>query len=93
MTTTQHAWPRVREIVDEYLRQRMDGIFSALFSPYGFAVRRSNIAYNRTSWLKLLRGGVGLHTRHQTNAERGSSSFTRRSFSPNADAIYAGYVD
>jgi uncharacterized protein len=39
MTTTERSLGRVEEIVDEYLRLGLDGIFLRPLSPYGFAVK------------------------------------------------------
>src|SRR4029077_20050426 len=39
MTTTEGSLGRVAEIVDEYLRLGLDGIFLRPLSPYGFAVK------------------------------------------------------
>ena len=39
MTTTEASLDRVEEIVDEYLRQSLDGIFLRPLSPYGFAIK------------------------------------------------------
>src|SRR5207245_5298108 len=39
MTTTERSLDRVEEIVDEYLRLGLDGIFLRPLSPYGFAVK------------------------------------------------------
>jgi His-Xaa-Ser system radical SAM maturase HxsB len=59
MTTTRASLPRVQEIIDEYLRQEMDGIFLRPLSPYGFAVRTKAItAYDRNAWLAFYREGL-----------------------------------
>src|SRR5205814_1154129 len=39
MTTTEASLDRVEDIVDEYLRLNLDGIFLRPLSPYGFAVK------------------------------------------------------
>ena len=43
MTTTEASLDRVEEIVDEYLRLDLDGIFLRPLSPYGFAVKTKAI--------------------------------------------------
>lgn len=59
MTTTRASLPRVREIIDEYLRQDMDGIFLRPLSPYGFAVKTKAIAaYDQTAWLDFYKEGL-----------------------------------
>src|SRR5438874_3776643 len=39
MTTTQSSLDRVDEIIDEYLRLDLEGIFLRPLSPYGFAIK------------------------------------------------------
>jgi uncharacterized protein len=39
MTTTQASLDRVEDIIDEYLRLDLDGIFLRPLSPYGFAIK------------------------------------------------------
>ena len=39
MTTTEASLERVEEIVDEYVRLDLDGIFLRPLSPYGFAIK------------------------------------------------------
>jgi uncharacterized protein len=59
MTTTQASLPRVREIVDEYVRLEMDGIFLRPLSPYGFAVKTKAIAaYDQRAWLEFYKEGL-----------------------------------
>ena len=43
MTTTEASLDRVEEIVDEYVRLDLDGIFLRPLSPYGFAVKTKAI--------------------------------------------------
>jgi uncharacterized protein len=43
MTTTEASLNRVEDIIDEYLRLDLDGIFLRPLSPYGFAVKPSNL--------------------------------------------------
>jgi len=59
MTTTQASLPRVREIIDEYVRQEIDGIFLRPLSPYGFALKTKAIsAYNRDAWFNFYKEGL-----------------------------------
>lgn len=59
MTTTALSLPFVREIIDEYLRQDLPGVFLRPLSPYGFAVKTKAIrAYNASQWLKFYDDGL-----------------------------------
>src|SRR5712671_3409279 len=59
MTTTEASLDRVEEIVDEYLRLDLDGIFLRPLSPYGFAVKTKAIRkYNSKGWLDFYARGL-----------------------------------
>lgn len=59
MTTTEKSLPRIREIVDEYVRLGLDGIFLRALSPYGFAVRTHKYgAYDTNRWLEFYKQGL-----------------------------------
>jgi len=59
MTTTEASLDRVEEIVDEYLRLDLDGIFLRPLSPYGFAVKTKAIRkYNSKGWLEFYARGL-----------------------------------
>jgi His-Xaa-Ser system radical SAM maturase HxsB len=59
MTTTAASLPRVKEIVDEYMKQDFQGIFLRPLSPYGFAIKtRSYQAYNIDRWLEFYKEGL-----------------------------------
>ena len=59
MTTTAASLPRVREIIDEYMKQEFRGIFLRPLSPYGFAIKtRSYQAYTTDRWLDFYRQGL-----------------------------------
>lgn len=59
MTTTEHSLPRVREIVDEYVRLGFDGIFLRTLSPYGFAIKTKKFAaYDADRWLQFYKEGL-----------------------------------
>jgi His-Xaa-Ser system radical SAM maturase HxsB len=59
MTTTVSSLSLVRDIVDEYMRQDLPGIFLRPLSPYGFAVKTKAIrAYNASQWLKFYDEGL-----------------------------------
>ncbi len=59
MTTTEASLDRVEEIVDEYLRLDLDGIFLRPLSPYGFAVKTKALRkYDARDWLAFYERGL-----------------------------------
>jgi uncharacterized protein len=59
MTTTEASLDRVEEIVDEYLKQGLDGIFLRPLSPYGFAIKtRQFHRYDAQQWLRFWKRGL-----------------------------------
>jgi uncharacterized protein len=59
MTTTEASLDRVEEIVDEYIRLDLDGIFLRPLSPYGFAVKTKAIRkYDAKGWLNFYARGL-----------------------------------
>ena len=59
MTTTTLSLPRVKDIIDEYLRQGFQGIFLRNLSPYGFAIKAKVFdGYSSEEWLNFYRTGL-----------------------------------
>jgi uncharacterized protein len=59
MTTTEASLGRVEEIIDEYLRLDLDGIFLRPLSPYGFAIKTKQFArYGGAEWLAFYKRGL-----------------------------------
>lgn len=59
MTTTEASLDRVEEIIDEYLRLDLDGIFLRPLSPYGFAVKtRQFDKYGVRDWFRFYERGL-----------------------------------
>jgi uncharacterized protein len=59
MTTSPASLGRAKEIVDEYLKHGLDGIFLRHLSPYGFAIKtKSYSAYNVEKWLEFYKEGL-----------------------------------
>lgn len=59
MTTTEASLARVEEIVDEYLRHGLDGIFLRPLSPYGFAIKTKQFhKYDNQEWLRFWKRGL-----------------------------------
>jgi His-Xaa-Ser system radical SAM maturase HxsB len=59
MTTTEASLERVEEIVDEYVRLNLDGIFLRPLSPYGFAIKTKQfVKYDAKRWLRFYERGL-----------------------------------
>jgi uncharacterized protein len=59
MTTTTLSLPRVKDIIDEYVRQGFNGIFLRNLSPYGFAIKTKVFdGYDADEWLNFYRTGL-----------------------------------
>lgn len=59
MTTTEASLDRVDEIIDEYLRQELDGIFLRPLSPFGFAIKTKQYhRYDVDKWLAFYERGL-----------------------------------
>jgi uncharacterized protein len=59
MTTTDKSLPRVKEIIDEYLKFGFDGIFLRALSPYGFAIKTKKfMSYDAERWLDFYKEGL-----------------------------------
>ena len=59
MTTTEASLGRVEEIIDEYLRLDLDGIFLRPLSPYGFAIKTKQFSrYGGAEWLAFYERGL-----------------------------------
>jgi len=68
MTTTEASLDRILEIVDEYVRLGLDGIFLRPLSPYGFAIKTKQFQkYGVKRWLEFYERGlryiIGLNKR------------------------------
>lgn len=59
MTTSPASLSRVKDIIDEYVRLGLSGIFLRHLSPYGFALKtKSYQAYNAERWLEFYKEGL-----------------------------------
>jgi His-Xaa-Ser system radical SAM maturase HxsB len=59
MTTTEASLDRIEEIVDEYLRLNLGGIFLRALSPYGFAIKTKQFSrYGGRDWLAFYERGL-----------------------------------
>jgi uncharacterized protein len=59
MTTTEESLGAVKNIIDEYIKNKFDGIFLRPLSPYGFAIKTKKIIeYNNTKWIDFYKKGL-----------------------------------
>lgn len=59
MTTTERSLDRVEDIIEEYLRLGLDGIFLRPLSPYGFAIKTKQFRrYDAKRWLDFYSRGL-----------------------------------
>src|SRR5262249_14274644 len=59
MTTTEASLERVDDIIDEYLRQGLDGVFLRSLSPFGFAIKTKQYhRYDVEKWLRFYERGL-----------------------------------
>ncbi|MCX6127436.1 MAG: His-Xaa-Ser system radical SAM maturase HxsB [Proteobacteria bacterium] len=59
MTTTERSLGRVREIIDSYVENGLNGIFLRSLSPYGFAVKTKHFQkLHMEEWLNFYREGL-----------------------------------
>jgi uncharacterized protein len=59
MTTTEKSLPRVKEIIDEYIKLGFDGIFLRALSPYGFAIKtKKYMSYQADNWFEFYKEGL-----------------------------------
>ncbi len=59
MTTTEASLERVEDIVDEYMRLDLDGIFLRPLSPYGFAIKTKQFdKYGARDWFRFYERGL-----------------------------------
>lgn len=94
MTTTERSLDRPEEIIDEYLRLSLDGIFLRPLSPYGFAVKTKQFhRYNSKRWLEFYERGLryilGINRGGRYFPEFYSALILRRMLTDRA----TGYVD
>lgn len=94
MTTTEASLDRVEEIVDEYLKLGLDGIFLRPLSPYGFAIKTKQFSkYDGADWYRFYERGLryilDINRRGTHFPEFYASILLRRMLTDRAD----GYVD
>lgn len=94
MTTTPATLSRVREVIDEYVRQGFTSIFLRSLSPYGFAVRTSLVRrYRVDEWIEFFKTGLSyvleMNRRGIPLREELTSILLQKMFAPAG----ASYVD
>ena len=59
MTTTERSLGRVKEIIDTYIENGLDGIFLRSLSPYGFAIKTKHFKkLHMDQWLEFYSEGL-----------------------------------
>jgi uncharacterized protein len=59
MTTTEASLSKVKDIIDEYIKNDFNGIFLRHLSPYGFAIKTKSFAsYSTEKWLEFYKEGL-----------------------------------
>lgn len=94
MTTTEASLDRVEEVVDEYLKLGLDGIFLRPLSPYGFAIKTKQFSkYDGDAWFRFYERGLryilDINRRGTYFPEFYASILLRRMLTDRPD----GYVD
>jgi uncharacterized protein len=94
MTTTLASVPKVREIIDEYVRLDFDGIFLRPLSPYGFAVKTKAIgAYNRDAWIEFYKRGLAQILEINKGGKRFVEFYSQVILTKMLTPFTSGYVD
>lgn len=94
MTTTEKSLPRVREIIDEYLRLGFQGIFLRPLSPYGFAIKTKKYrAYDTQRWLEFYKEGLEYIIELNNAGVRFSEHYTSLVLTKMLTSNEPGYVD
>lgn len=94
MTTTKASMLKVKEIVDEYIRQGFNSVFLRPLSPYGFAIKTKNYSkYDTEHWLDFYFKGldyiIQINKQGYFFSEQYASIILRKMFT----ADEPGYVD
>lgn len=94
MTTTHASLGRVRDIVDEYVRQGFTGIFLRPMSPYGFAVKTKSYGkYEAREWLEFYFEGLDYIIELNKTGTPFSEYYASMILSKMLTSFGTGYVD
>lgn len=94
MTTTDKSLPRVKEIIDEYLRLGFKGIFLRPLSPYGFAIKTKKfMSYNTERWLEFYKEGLDYIIQLNKNGVEFSEYYSALVLKKMMTSSDPGYVD
>lgn len=94
MTTTEESLPRVKEIIDEYLRHGFREIFLRPLSPYGFALKTKKYrAYDTERWLEFYKEGLEYILELNKHGIPFLESYTATILTKMLTANDPGYVD
>lgn len=94
MTTTDKSLPRVKEIIDEYLKFGFEGIFLRSLSPYGFAIKTKKfMTYDSDRWLLFYKEGLDYIINLNKSGVKFVEHYTSIILTKMLSANEPGYVD
>ena len=94
MTTTDKSLPRVKEIIDEYLKFGFEGIFLRSLSPYGFAIKTKKfMTYDADRWLVFYKEGLNYIINLNKSGVKFVEHYTSIILTKMLSANEPGYVD
>lgn len=94
MTTTVASLPRVRDIIDEYIKQGFDNVFLRALSPYGFAIKtKAYQKYQTQQWLKFYTEGLAYIIELNKSGFRFTETYTQIILQKILTFEPSGYVD
>jgi uncharacterized protein len=94
MTTTASSLSKVKEIIDEYVRQDFGGIFLRPLSPYGFAIKTKWYkSYGITEWLNFYFEGLDYIIDLNRNGLKFQEFYAKMILTKMLTPYQTGYVD
>ena len=94
MTTTVDSLPKVEEIINEYVKNKFNGIFLRPLSPHGFAIKtKSYSKYRFQEWLDFYKKGLDYIIKLNENGIEFSEYFSQIILKKMLTSDANGYVD
>ena len=94
MTTTVDSLPKVEEIINEYVKNKFNGIFLRPLSPHGFAIKtKSYSKYRFQEWLDFYKKGLDYIIKLNDNGIAFSEYFSQIILKKMLTSDANGYVD
>ena len=94
MTTTEASLPHVKEIIDEYLIQNLNGVFLRPLSPYGYAIKTKYYdKYKSDTWLNFYKEGLDYIIKLNHNGTNFIEFYTKTILQKMFTFDSTGYVD